>query len=107
MENTEDILNVLLSAMNNLSDKSDNEDEQKENTNDNSFLGGIDLDMIMKIGDIMSRLDAKDKDTELLLALKPYLKEKNQAKIDTAVKLFKLITLLPILRETGLFDNMF
>lgn len=105
MENTNDMLDILLSAMGNTSEKSNGNKEEKES--DGFDFSGIDLDMIMKLGEIMSGLNSTDKDTELLIALKPYLKEKNQAKIDTAVKLFRLISLLPMLKETGLFDNLF
>lgn len=105
MENTNDMLDILLSAMGNTSEKSNGNEEEKES--DSFDFSGIDLDMIMKLGEIMSGLNSTDKDTELLIALKPYLKEKNQAKIDTAVKLFRLISLLPMLKETGLFDNLF
>ena len=63
--------------------------------------------MIMKIGEIMSKLGETDKNTELLLALKPHLREENKAKIDTAVKLFRLISLLPYLKDSGMFDNLF
>lgn len=107
MENNEDVLNILLSAMGNMSDKNDDDSKQEKETDDQSFFGGIDLDMIMKIGDIMSKLNAKDKDTDLLIALKPYLREQNQKKIDSAVKLFRLISLLPLIKDTGLFENLF
>jgi len=107
MENNEDMLNILLSAMSNMSDKDSEDKEQTENTDEESSFSGINLDMIMKIGDIMSKLNTKDKNTELLIALKPYLREENQKKIDSAVKLFRIITLLPLLRDTGLFENLF
>ena len=42
---------------------------------------------------------------ELLLALKPLLREENRAKVDTAVKLLKLASLLPLLKDTGLFGK--
>ncbi len=107
MENNEDMLNILLSAMGNISDKNSDDNKQTEDSGEESFFSGIDLDMIMKISDIMSKLNTNDKDTELLIALKPYLKEQNQKKIDSAVKLFKIISLLPLLRDTGLFENLF
>lgn len=107
MEKKEDILNILLSAMGNLSDNTDEEKEQKGSSEEESLLDGIDLDMIMKLGDIMSKLNTSDQNTELLIALKPYLKETNKKKIDTAIKMFRLISLLPLLRESGLFENLF
>ena len=107
MENNNDMLDILLSAISSTSEK---DDKDKDNDKDNSSgfdFSGIDLDMIMKLGDIISGLNSTDKDTELLIALKPYLRDQNQAKIDTAIKLFRLISLLPVMKETGLFDNLF
>ncbi len=107
MENNNDMLDILLSAIGNTSEKDDKDkDNDKDNSSDFDF-SGIDLDMIMKLGDIISGLNSTDKDTELLIALKPYLRDQNQAKIDTAIKLFRLISLIPVIKETGLFDNIF
>ena len=41
-----------------------------------------------------------------LLALKPLLREENRPKIDSALRLMKLFSLLPVLRESGLFDKL-
>ncbi len=109
MNNSEDILNILLSAMNNGSNdenSSNNENEQSD-SNINSIFDGIDLNMIMAIGEIMSKMNESDKNTDLLLALKPHLREENRAKIDTAIKLFRLISLLPYLKDSGLLNNLF
>ena len=115
MSDINDLLNVLLSADSDKTD--DNKDDAQEsvqssgengsNSGENDFFGGIDIDAIMKLGEILSKMNESDKNTELLIALKPHLREENRAKIDTAVKLFRLISLLPYLKETGLFDNLF
>ena len=107
MENVNEMLEILLSTLGNTSESDDNSDGKEKKESDGFDFSGINIDMILKLGDIMSSLNSTDKDTELLLALKPYLKEKNQAKIDTAIKLFRLISLLPALKETGIFDNLF
>lgn len=105
MENDNDMLDILLSAIGNNSENNDKDNEN--NKSDGIDFSGINIDMILKLGDIMSSLNSTDKDTELLLALKPYLREKNQTKIDTAIKLFRIISLLPALKDMGLFDNLF
>ncbi len=115
MSDINDLLNVLLSADGDKTDE--NKDGAKESvqnggengsdSGENDFFGGIDIDGIMKFGEILSKLNESDKNTELLIALKPHLREENRAKIDTAVKLFRLISLLPYLKESGLFDNLF
>jgi hypothetical protein len=72
-----------------------------------SFFENIDFDMLMRAGEIFSRFNSPDKNTELLRALKPHLREENKEKIDTAIKIVKITALLPFLRESGLFDKMF
>lgn len=41
----------------------------------------------------------------LLLALRPLLKEENQAKIDRLIKVFKLFAVYPALKESGLLGG--
>jgi hypothetical protein len=72
-----------------------------------SFFENIDIDMLFKVGEIFSRFNHPDKNTELLRALKPHMREENKEKIDTAIKIIKVTSLLPFLRESGLFDKMF
>lgn len=71
------------------------------------IFGDIDLDTIMKLMDAFSQLNSSDKNTELLLALKPHLRSENQAKVDRAIKLMKLMSVFMLLRENGLGDKLF
>lgn len=109
MSDIDNLLNILLSSSGNSKDSQTDSKENKDNEeiSDGGFPDGIDLDMIMKLGEIMSKLGENDKNTELLIALKPHLREENRAKIDTAVRLFRLVSLLPYLKDSGLFDNLF
>lgn len=74
----------------------------------NSVFGdsGFDPAQITKIMSIMSRLKNSNNDSRsnLLLALKPLLSPPRREKVDTAIKLLKLIDMLPMLRESGIFD---
>ena len=38
--------------------------------------------------------------------LKPLLREENRGKVDTAMRLLKLIELLPLLKESGIFGKL-
>lgn len=49
----------------------------------------------------------EDDRTRLLLALRPHLSEPRQQKVDTAVKILRVIDLLPALRESGLLGKLF
>ncbi len=109
MNNSEDLLNILLSAINS---KDTNEEKSNTNAEDGSnsaddIFSSVDINMILSIGEIISKMNESDKNTDLLIALKPHLREENRAKIDTAVKLFRLISLLPYLKDSGLLGNLF
>ena len=43
---------------------------------------------------------------DLLLALKPRLKEHRAKKIDDAIRVMQLIQFLPLLKESGLFGDL-
>ena len=111
MSEIDDILKAMLSDNKNENATSEetsgteNEEKFTTDTDSDDIFGGINIDMFMKIGELMSKMSEQDRNTSLLLALKPHLRE-NSAKIDTAVKLFRLISLLPYLKDSGLFDNL-
>lgn len=88
----------------NESDKSsDNSREQQED-----IFGGIDIEAIMKLGEMMSAMNnTNDKNTQLLLALKPHLRPENRKKVDNALKLMKIIGILPLIKESGIMDGLF
>ncbi|MBE6884366.1 MAG: hypothetical protein E7487_07140 [Ruminococcaceae bacterium] len=70
----------------------------------NGIFGGIDLDTIMKISQLLQKLSCDDDNTRLLKALKPHLK--NDKKIDETIKLLRLVSLLPELKQLGLFGGI-
>ena len=60
---------------------------------------------LMKIQSVMQAANKPDKNVDLLLALRPLLKEENQIKIDRLVKIFKLFAIYPALKESGLLGG--
>jgi len=70
---------------------------------DDNGDGGIDPDTLLKILDIVSKLGESDKYTDLLKALRPLLREDNRKKLDRAEMILKLISVLPLLGQNGLF----
>jgi len=101
-----------MSAMNGGTESTDGAFEGEDVSSDNGTFGGsffdnIDIDMLFKAGEMFSRYNSPDKNTELLRALKPHMREENREKIETAIKIVKVTSLLPYLRESGLFDKMF
>ncbi len=65
------------------------------------MLGAGELQTIMQI---ISRLKSGGNDprTQLLTALKPHLSEPRQEKVDTAIKILKMLEILPLMKDSGL-----
>lgn len=70
--------------------------------NKNPF-SGTDINMIMKLQEIFSKMSCDDRNINLLMALRPHLK--NPGKIDSAINILRLISVLPALEESGFFGG--
>ena len=63
-------------------------------------LNAGDFNMMMKAKAIFDKMNsASNKNTDLILALKPHLSPKNRSKADAAVKILKLFEVLPMLKD--------
>lgn len=69
------------------------------------MMGGISPDQINMMMKLMSAFNStKDDDrTRLLMALRPHLSDKRKERVDQAVKLLKLASVLPLISESGIF----
>ncbi|WP_195282117.1 hypothetical protein [Harryflintia acetispora] len=72
-----------------------------------NLLGNLDVNTIAKVSQILQGLNTRDSNVELLLALKPHFGEKRQKKVDDAIRIMQLVKMLPLLKETGIFGNLF
>ena len=61
------------------------------------------LGMIMKFVPILRSMHEENDSTRLLHALKPFLSEKRQKRVEQSVKLLGIMKILPMVREIGLF----
>lgn len=68
------------------------------------LIPDIDIGAITRVMAMMKQGTGDDSRVRLLLALKPNLSPDRQAKVDSAIKILKLIELAPLLREMGLFN---
>ena len=101
MDGIEDLLRAL----------SDDGDDEKADNNEDSgqsegLFSGLDPEMLLKMLSLFETLNQPDDNERFLLALKPLLREENRPKIDSALRLMKLFSLLPILKESGLFEKL-
>ncbi len=95
-----------------LTEKNENQTEspqaEKESEGDFSLPGGLDLDMLMKIQNIMSAMNQNEHDDRdrLLSALKPFLSKERQPQVDKAIKLLKLSQMAKTAQEMDLFGKL-
>ena len=65
------------------------------------FSGG-EMQMMMKLASAL-KSNVSDDRSALLLALKPHLSERRRDKVDEAVRLLRLVSLMPLIKESGIF----
>ncbi len=75
---------------------------KKEETSDFPAIAPDQLASIMRVMSAFNN-SGDDARTRLLLALKPHLSEKRRDRVDKAIKLMKLISVMPLITESGLF----
>ncbi len=63
----------------------------------------IDPQALMQISGLMQRMNRDDDNTRLLKALRPHIH--NQKKLDEAIRILQLLSLLPVLKECGIFGG--
>ncbi len=68
-----------------------------------SGLGDIDIGSMMKVASLLKN-SACDNRSNLLLALKPHLSDERQPRVDKAIKILKLVSLIPVFREQGILN---
>lgn len=75
---------------------------ESSNSNSLASLGfnGDDFNMIMKAKSMFDRMNkTSNKNTDLILALKPHLSPENRNKADTAIRILKMFEILPLLKD--------
>lgn len=69
-------------------------------------LGGIDINTILKMQQVFQGMNKNDKNTGLLLALKPHFSEKRCKRVDQAISMMRIFSMLPMLKESGIFAGL-
>lgn len=78
--------------------------EKGEETSEAEAFPDIDVRKVMSLISRLKKGQGDNDKTRLLLALRPHLAAERQKKVDTAVKMLKLLDLAPMLKELGLFS---
>ena len=74
----------------------------------NDFTDAFDIGEISQIMGLVSKLQSSNDDPRaaLLFALKPHLSEAKREKVDTAIKILRLLDLLPLIKERGILGKL-
>ncbi len=84
------------------------DDKPQPEPEENGLGGLFDSGELLQIMGLVSKLQSQSDDPKstLLLALKPHLSEAKREKVDTAVKILRLLDLLPLIKETGILGKL-
>lgn len=85
---------------------SNEENEADESTAGGLFSNGFDINSLMKIQGLVGAMNQKDKNADLLAALKPHLKSEKHEKVDKAIKILKLLAIWNIVKESGMLKDI-
>lgn len=83
--------------------KNENNEGNHSSKDDDSFQP--DMTKIIKLTSLIGEIK-QDKNTELLLALKPHLGSERQERIDKAVKILKMLSVWNAAKENGLLQDL-
>jgi len=75
-------------------------------TQEQSDMPNIDINMILKLQQVFSSMNVNDKNAQLLKALKPHFSDKRAKKVDQAISMMRLMSMLPMLKESGIFTGL-
>lgn len=97
MEQLKNAANAIMGSA--ASEKSMNGEKKESNAPFNASMLG-------NLGKLSSALSHDDERTALIRALKPMLSEPRQQKAEEAIRILKLLQLLPLLRDSGLLKGL-
>lgn len=76
------------------------EENKPQNALASLGFNGDDFNMMMKAKSIFDRMNkTSNKNTDLIMALKPHLSPENRNKADTAIRILKMFEILPLLKD--------
>lgn len=79
-------------------------EEISQQPNDNFAFPSDMMGAMMKLMPLMNSFREDDETTRLLKALRPFLSEPRQKKLDEAIRLMRIMKLLPLLKNTDILS---
>lgn len=104
MKNLQDLATSVLSGNGTSNEEKPNPPLKQEQQNP---LGNIDLNALGNMASMLSVFSGTSNDPrcQLIMSLKPLLSEERRQRADEAVRIIKLMDMLPMLREAGIFNG--
>lgn len=97
-----DVINNLLSMINTTTTNNNTSSAEEEPHKGSSSSGSIDIETILKMKSIIEKMNShEDPRSNLLLSLKPYLKESRQGKVDQYIQLLNMSKILEVFPFMG------
>lgn len=90
------------------SNTNNNYDTNTQNENNNNFdLNGIDMNTIMKMSNVIGKMNNSKNDprANLLNSLKPYLRDSKKGKLDNYMNLLNVTKIAEIMKENNKENN--
>lgn len=101
--NIPDEMKNILSSFTSNTSNTDSSENREDSENPSDASPNIDFETLLKMKTIMEKLNSNSKDprSNLLLSLKPYLKDSRKEKIDQYIKLFGMSKVLEVFNSNG------
>ena len=102
IKNLQNIASSVLGDMN-----SEKKDSPPPPPKEENPFSGIDINAFSNIAAVMSKLNnSTDPRSRLIMSLKPLLSPERQKRADEAMRILRIIELVPVLRDTGLLKGV-
>lgn len=102
VNNSQPVKEVNEISTNSVPNNFQSSDTQSNNDNSNN---GLDFSKVFQLMQLFNST-SNSKDTTLLLAIKPYLTNERQNKVDKAIKLMKAYDIFITAKNSGLLNNL-
>lgn len=97
-----DNLKEIIGQMNNKNNSKEQSSEGVSSSSSFSGFDGIDINTIMKMKSIMEKMNSKDDPrANLLLSLKPYLKDSRKAKVEQYIQFLNMSKIMESFTDSG------
>lgn len=106
IKNLQDIASSIMSGQESSQNTQQNTQQSAATQTTNPF-SDIDINAFANIASVMSKLGtSNDPRCRLITSLKPMLSPEKQKRADNAMRILKIIELVPVLRDSGLLKGV-